>query len=157
MKLFSSALKYSAIVVGAIMAYLIILLKTGSNTMVMQLTGMFVISLLAMFTVVRVYLHSERSPYTFVTAIKMGFLGGILTAAFLLGIETLLYAVTDLRLAPASALDSGLPYLGMQAMMAFGMVANGILSSFACFQYFKRPLRGSRYRKPKSWTTQEQH
>lgn len=157
MKLFSSALKYSAIVAGSIMAYLIILLKTGSNTMVMQLTGMLVISMLAMFAIVRVYLHSERSPYNFITAVKMGALGGLLTAILLLVIETILYAVTDVRLAPASALNSGLPYFGMQAMLAFGMVIYGIISSFACFQYFKRPLKGSRYRMPKSWITQEQH
>lgn len=157
MKLLLTSLKYSGLAVVGTLAYLFILMQTGGNTLVMQLLGMFIISLVAMFLIVRVYLHSEANPYTFVTAIKMGVAGGVSSGAILLCIESILLAAAGIHFAPDVMLNSGYPYITMQIMLAFGTTVFALISSFACFQFFKRPLEGSRYRKPKSWSTQEQH
>ena len=154
---FKGVASYTIISTLLLLTYLGILINIDSNTLIMQLLGAFLISLVSMFLIVRSLMHKPDDPYSIGSAIKMGLIGGVASAAVLLAIETLLFALGDIKLAPDVMANSGLPYFGLQAMLVFEMVAFSLISSLACFQYLKKPLEGFKYRQPKGVQTSIEH
>lgn len=149
---FSGTLKYSFLYAMSVMlftiGYVALLIKLGGNTIIMQLLGVFAITLGCMYVVVRALQHSHQH-YGIASALKLGLIGGVLSTGLLIGVEAVLFKVFGLQMAPEAFLQSGLPYMGLQAMLLFEMLVYSILSSFVVYQYLKKPLEGFRYRNQK--------
>lgn len=140
-----ASILYAIMVLILALSYVSILMLTGANTVIAQITGMFGIAAVAMFITVQPF-QRKYIPYNIGTALKLGILGGIFSAGLLLLAEVLIHAIVGIKLAPDAFMRSGLPYTGLQAMLIFELVVYSLLSSLIMFQYYKKPLEHFKYR-----------
>lgn len=141
---------FAIITALGVLVYVGFLKAAGANTIIWQLLGTFAITLGAMFIAIQPFTKNLKQ-FDIGSPLKISLFGGAGAAALLIVIELILVSTADIKMAPTSMLDSGLPYGGLQAMLMFEVFVYSIISGIAAWQLYKKPTADYRYeRKPKT-------